>query len=80
MEDGSVKSVGMEGSAGSDTDASKTDLGNTASKDLEGQVPRYSAKKLASFKPVSVTKSFLAKAGSASTPAKAGSDKGENPS
>ena len=77
LEDGSVQSTGIEGSAGSDTDTSKVDAANMAPKDNEGQVPRYNAKKSASFKPVSVTKNFLAKAGASSTPIKVNNERGK---
>ena len=75
-ENGSVRSGGLEGSAGSDTDMSKAEAAGDG-KDVEGgdPIPRYTVKKTSSFKPVSVTKSFLMKAGSTGGP-KAGSDKG----
>ena len=69
---GSVKSAGFDGSLGSDTDTNKIESSGNG-KDI---VPRYSAKKPAGFKPVSVTKSFLAKAGTAVLPLKAVGDKG----
>ena len=79
-DDGSVKSIGIEGSIGSDTDTSKIDSADGGSKDLaesQEQTRPNSLKKSATFKPVSVTKNFLAKAGTASTPAsKANSEKG----
>ena len=76
-ENGSVKSGGAEGSAGSDTDLSKAEAGGTAGKDAEARdsIPRYTVKKTSSFKPASLTKSFLMKVGSTGGP-KAGSDKG----
>lgn len=69
---GSVKSAGFDGSLGSDTDTNKIDNSGNG----KDTVPRYSAKKPAGFKPVSVTKSFLAKAGTALLPLKAVGDKG----
>ena len=76
-ENGSVKSAGVDGSVGSDTDTSKHE---TMGKDADGrdQIPRYSVKKAVGFKPVSVTKNFLAKAGSVSTLVKASGDKGND--
>jgi hypothetical protein len=74
LEAGSVKSAGFEGSLGSDTETSKADGSAGNGKDT---VPKYSVKKLAGFKPVSVTKSFLAKAGTATLPIKTAGDKGE---
>ena len=73
VEDGSVKSAGL------DVDVNgRAESGNTG-KDGESQddgVPKYSVKKASSFKPVSVTKTFLMKAGSAAALPKSGIDKG----
>jgi hypothetical protein len=59
----------------SDSEASRTDQAEVDGKEGGQTVRRYSVKKSASFKPVSVTKNFLAKAGTA-TPVKALGDKG----
>ena len=76
-EDGTI---GIEGSVGSDTDTSKIDSIDGPQKDLpenQDQARPNSLKKAATFKPVSVTKNFLAKAGTASAPtSKASGDKG----
>jgi hypothetical protein len=78
FESGSVLSAGLDGSAGSDTDTSKAEISGNSGKDSEGRdaIPKYAAKKSASFKPVSVTKSFLAKAGSTTVPTKIAGEKG----
>lgn len=79
-ENDSAKGAGADESIGSDTDTSRVDLSDVTSKDLEDgqeQIRPNALKKSATFKPVSVTKSFLAKAGTASTPtAKSAADKG----
>lgn len=75
-ENGSVKSAGIDGSIGSDTDMNKAEAGENLGKDTEGAVPRYTVKKASSFKPVSVTKTFLMKAGSTSVLPKSAIDKG----
>ena len=79
-EDDSIKGTGVDGSGGSDTDTSRVDISDTASKDLEDSQEHARSnisKKSAIFKPVSVTKSFLAKAGTTSTPTtKLGGEKG----
>jgi hypothetical protein len=79
FEEETKRSLAGEGSVGSDTDNSKADAAGTASKDGEGRESssRNNIKKSASFKPVSVTKNFLAKAGSAAAPTKSvgGSEK-----
>ena len=71
---------GIEGSVGSDTDTSKIDVTDGPQKDSQesqDQTRPNSLKKSATFKPVSVTKNFLAKAGTASAPvSKASGDKG----
>ena len=76
-EDGSIRSAGVDGSMGSDTDTSRNDAAGNTGKDADGrdQVPRYAVKK-SSFKPVSVSKTFLAKAGNSTTLVKSSSDKG----
>lgn len=80
VEDGSVQSIGVEGSIGSDTEAGKADPADGTVKDLaeiHEQSRPNALKKSATFKPVSVTKNFLAKTGTPTTPAiKAGNDKG----
>ena len=79
-DDGSVKSIGLEGSIGSDTDTSKIDSADGGGKYLaesQDHIRPYSLKKSTTFKPVSVTKNFLAKAGAGSAPlSKASSEKG----
>ena len=72
-------SAGIEDSLGSDVDInSRVEVGNTM---IEGQdgVPKYTVKKTSSFKPVSVTKTFLMKAGSAAALPKSGMEKGALP-
>ena len=80
-EDGSVQSIGAEGSAGSDTEAGKIDSADGNIKDLaeiHEQSRPNAVKKSTTFKPVSVTKNFLAKTGTPTNPAtKASSDKGK---
>lgn len=62
----------LDGSVGSDTETSKPLTSDTASKDLSDN-PHHarsnSVKKPATFKAVSVTKNFLAKAGTTTAPA-----------
>ena len=72
-ENASTRSAGIEGSLGSDTDTSKADVVGAQGKDA---VPKYSVRRSATFKPVSVTKNLLAKTSSASTPTKTSADKG----
>lgn len=79
-EEGSVRSAGVDGSVESDTDTSKIDPADGARKDTAENVElsrTSSMKKPASFKPVSVTKSFLAKASTTSTPTSKTMDKGK---
>ena len=80
LEDDSIKGTGVDGSGGSDTDTSRIDISDAVSKDLEDgqeQIRPNALKKSATFKPVSVTKSFLAKAGTVTNPTtKLGGDKG----
>lgn len=80
-EDGSVQSIGAEGSVGSDTEAGKIDPADGTIKDLteiHEQSRPNALKKSATFKPVSVTKNFLAKTGTPTNPAsKASNDKGK---
>ena len=71
-EDASVRGPGIDGSLGSDTDTSKTDAAGSA----KDAIPRYSVRKSATFKPVSVTKNLLAKTTAVSTPTKTTGDKG----
>jgi hypothetical protein len=61
----SVAQALADASGGSDTDTSRTDVAD-AIKDAKGHVRAGSVKRPASFKPVSVSKSFLAKSLSAS--------------
>ena len=79
-EDYSTKGTGVDGSGGSDTDTTRFDVIDALSKDFEDgqeQIRPNALKKSATFKPVSVTKSFLAKAGTVTNPtAKLGGDKG----
>ncbi|MCJ1318916.1 hypothetical protein MMC15_004248 [Xylographa vitiligo] len=78
-EDYSTKGTGVDGSGGSDTDTTRFDVIDALSKDFEDgqeQIRPNALKKSATFKPVSVTKSFLAKAGTVTNPtAKLGGDK-----
>ncbi|MCJ1477699.1 hypothetical protein MMC13_006372 [Lambiella insularis] len=75
----SAKGPGVDESISSDTDTSRVDINDSTSKDLEDsqeQIRPNALKKSTTFKPVSVTKSFLAKAGTALTPtAKSPGDK-----
>ena len=76
----SARGTGVEGSIGSDTEFSKADISDATGKELgdgQEQTRPNAVKKSTSFKPVSVTKNFLAKAGTATTPiAKTSTDKG----
>ncbi|KAA6409274.1 MAG: hypothetical protein FRX48_06827 [Lasallia pustulata] len=78
-EDGTAQNAGLDSSVGSDTDTSKAEAADLIGKDnADGKhhVRSGSAKKPTTFKAVSVTKNFLAKAGTGSTTAsKAGGDK-----
>lgn len=80
-EDGSVQSVGGEGSVGSDTEAGKIESADGAIKDLSENLEQSrpnAVKKSTTFKPVSVTKNFLAKTGTPINPvSKASNDKGK---
>lgn len=79
-EESDIRNIVNEESVGSDTDNSKVDATDTGSKDFgDGRdVIRPNAlKKSATFKPVSVTKNFLAKAATTLSPVLKGSgDKG----
>ena len=79
-EEDSVRGAGVDGSAGSDTDTSRVDTAEVEGKELgdgQEQARPNALKKSATFKPVSVTKNFLAKAGTTTTPAtKTSTDKG----
>ena len=79
-EDGTAQNAGLDSSVGSDTDTSKAEAADLIGKDnADGKhhVRSGSVKKPTTFKAVSVTKNFLAKAGTGSTIAsKAGGDKG----
>lgn len=81
MEDPPVLQTSAEVSGGSDTDTSRADITEYSEKGLkEGKHHGRSSsvKKPISFKAVSVTKSFLAKATAGSVPASKGSsDKGK---
>lgn len=80
-EEGTAQSAGLDGSVGSDTDTSKAEPADLNGKDnVDGKhhARSGSVKKPTVFKAVSVTKNFLAKAGTGSTSAsKAGGDKGK---
>lgn len=72
---------GVDTDAGSDTDAGKTSTSETGNKDVS-EGPHHarsnSVKKPITFKAVSVTKNFLAKAGTVPTPTNKGNgDKGK---
>ncbi|MCJ1249822.1 hypothetical protein MMC30_007048 [Trapelia coarctata] len=75
----STRGTGVEGSIGSDSEFSKVDIADATGKELgdgQEQTRPNAVKKSTTFKPVSVTKNFLAKAGTATTPAtKASTDK-----
>ena len=76
FETGSIRSGGVDGSIESDAEATKAEQrdGGNESQDA---IPRYTVKKTSSFKPVSVTRNFLMKAGStAGLPPKTSIDKG----
>ncbi len=81
IDDRPVLQTSAEGSGGSDTDTSRADITEFSEKALkEGKHHgrSNSVKKPISFKAVSVTKSFLAKATAGSAPASKGSsDKGK---
>jgi len=76
----SARGTGVEGSIGSDTEFSKFDVADATGKEIgdgQEQTRPNAVKKSTTFKPVSVTKNFLAKAGTATAPAsKASTDKG----
>ena len=76
----SARGTGVEGSIGSDTEFSRVDIADPTGKEIgdgQEQTRTNAVKKSTTFKPVSVTKNFLAKAGTATTPAtKASTDKG----
>ncbi|KAI9836557.1 MAG: hypothetical protein M1819_001189 [Sarea resinae] len=65
----------VDGSAGSDTDTSKADSAKDGLSDSRGHVRSNSVKRPTSFKAVSVTRSFLAKAAAGSAPATKAGDK-----
>lgn len=79
-EEGTSQNAGLDGSVGSDTDTSKAEPADPTGKinaDGKHHARSGSVKKPTTFKAVSVTKNFLAKAGTGSTSAsKAGGDKG----
>lgn len=76
----SARGTGVEGSVGSDTEFSKVDVADATGKEIgdgQEQTRPNAVKKSTTFKPVSVTKNFLAKAGTATAPTtKASTDKG----
>lgn len=80
-EEVTAENAGLDSSVGSDTDTSKTEPADLTGKDnADGKhhARSGSVKKPTTFKAVSVTKNFLAKAGTGSTSAsKAGGDKGK---
>lgn len=75
-----AEQAGVDGSAGSDTETTRTLVSDTPDKDApddKHHARSNSVKKPTTFKAVSVTKNFLAKAGTTSTPAaKVNGDKG----
>ena len=79
-EEGTAQNAGLDGSVGSDTDTSKAepaDLTGKYNTDGKHHARSGSVKKPTTFKAVSVTKNFLAKAGTGSASAsKTGGDKG----
>ncbi len=79
-EEGATQHAHGDTSGGSDTDTSKADKSESGDRNLsrdQGHVRSDSLKKPASFKAVSVTKNFLAKAAAGTTPASKGiGDKG----
>ncbi|KAL8950642.1 MAG: hypothetical protein Q9222_003326 [Ikaeria aurantiellina] len=82
--EGSAEQTAVDGSVGSDTETSKHLISDPASKD-HTENPHHarsnSVKKPATFKAVSVTKNFLAKAGTTTAPAVKGpGDNGVEPS
>ena len=74
-----AEQIAIDGSAGSDTDTGGPLKQDPISKD-ESDVPHHarsnSVKKPTTFKAVSVTKNFLAKAGTPTAPAKTNGDNG----
>jgi hypothetical protein len=68
-EESALQQALADASGGSDTDASRPELG--------GQIRSNSVKKPATFKAVSVTKNFLAKAVGSTPIAKSATDKGK---
>ena len=80
IEEDSARGAGLDGSAGSDTDTSRVDTADVGGKELgdgQEQVRPNALKKSATFKPVSVTKNFLAKTGTTAAPTtKQSTDKG----
>ena len=76
-EDGTPQHAGLDGSVGSDTDTSKADPTGKDNAEGKHHTRSNSVKKPTMFKAVSVTKNFLAKAATGSTPtSKAGGEKG----
>ncbi len=80
-DDALILQASAEASGGSDTDTSRADIAELSEKELTGRKHHgrsNSVKKPTSFKAVSVTRNFLAKATAGSTPASKGSaDKGK---
>ena len=80
----SAEQAVIDGSVGSDTDTSKPLTSDTASKDPSdihhhARSNSVNVKKPATFKAVSVTKNFLAKAGTAAPAGKTSGDNGIRP-
>ena len=76
-----AEQTGVEGDAGSDTDTGRTLTSDIATQDVsDGQhhARSNSIKKPITFKAVSVTKNFLAKAGTPTPPNKGNGDKGNS--
>ncbi|EON60818.1 hypothetical protein W97_00027 [Coniosporium apollinis CBS 100218] len=77
-DDGTRELAAAETSGGSDTEASRADSTDPTSEGPRRHLRSNSVKKPTSFKPVSVTKNFLAKSG-ASTPSARPTDRGGSP-
>ena len=70
--EGPAEQIAVDGSAGSDTDTGgplKSEVKSTEESDYSHHARSNSVKKPTTFKAVSVTKNFLAKAGTPATPA-----------
>ena len=79
-EDLSIQDAIVDGSVGSDTDTGKLGLVDASTKDTtesQDHMRSNSFKKPATFKAVSVTKNFLAKAGTVAPTGKSSNEKGD---